>query len=71
MEAPRSLRKLYVAPDSRNLEVLVDTGVLEFGIQNSARQEIWIPRTLTKNPESTAWNLESTSGLNYFTWEEL
>lgn len=22
MEAPRSLRKLYVAPDSRNLEVL-------------------------------------------------
>ena len=56
-------------PNTRHriLEGNTNSGILEtfsFGVRNPG---LWNPEFSSRNPESTAWNLESKTVLDYFT----
>ena len=62
----------FLLVESGILEVifLMESGILTFGIRNTA-QGIRNPlESSTWNPESTAWNAESKTVLDSFTWDE-
>ena len=64
--------RIQDCPGFRILEVifLMESGILTFGIRNTA-QGIRNPlESSTWNPESTAWNAESKTVLDSFTWDE-
>ena len=62
----------FLLVESGILEVifLMESGILTFGIRNTA-QGIRNPlESSTWNPESTVWNVESKTVLDSFTWDE-
>ena len=66
MEAPRSLRKLYVAPDSRNLEVLA-RGYRGSGVWNTEFSSTRNLDSKDTDKESGIYGVES----RIYEWLEL